>query len=120
MSRPVVLVVDPSSDLTCQMADDLRANFRGIHVLTANSAARGEEIMNRLKQDKRRLALLICDRTTCSGLPEACEKLFPDAYWAWLAPAAGERTIVKPWQPPEEHLAPTVSKLLDAWTESQG
>ncbi|MEZ0327094.1 MAG: FAD-dependent oxidoreductase [Fimbriimonas sp.] len=127
MSRPVVLVVDPDSEITCQMADDLRARFRGIHLLTTNSEAKGREIGQRLVKDSRRLALLLCDIGYERLIGEITEQ-HPEAKRALLVPymdkpraiqAMAERLahyyIVKPWQPAQDRLYPVVSDLLDDW-----
>lgn len=127
MSRPVVLVVDPDSDLTCLMADDLRARFRGIHVLTANSEARGREISQRLVKDSRRLALLMADITYERLLAEIAESHSEAKRVVLVAFAEKSRAIdtmaerlshyyiVKPWQPAEDRLYPVVADLLEDW-----
>ncbi len=127
MSRPVVLVVDPDSEITCLMADDLRARFRGIHLLTANSEAKGREIGQRLLKDSRRLALLLCDIGYERLIGEISEQ-HSEAKRALLVPymdkpraiqAMAERLahyyIVKPWQPAQDRLYPVVSDLLEDW-----
>jgi thioredoxin reductase (NADPH) len=132
MSRPVVLVADPEMDFTCQMADDLRARFRGIHILTANSEARGREICERLIKDHRRMALLICD-VEYERLIGHISEAHPEAKRAVLVSFADkpkaieamtERLahyyIIKPWQPAQDRLYPVVSDLLDDWAALHG
>jgi hypothetical protein len=117
MSRPVVLVVDPEMRVTCQMADDLRARYRGIHVLTASSEDRGFEIALRLLNDQRRLALLIAD-AGYGGLLHGVAALHPEANRAALGgdgigPDGLDGVIPKPWEPCAEVLYPMLNELLE-------
>ena len=133
MAKPVVFTVDDDPEVLHAIERDLRRQYGGqFRIMGATS---GEKALDTLKQLKLRndaVALLLADQrmphmTGVEFLGQALN-LFPDAKRALLTAYADTTAAVeaintigvdyylmKPWDPPEEHLYPPLQDMLDDW-----
>jgi thioredoxin reductase (NADPH) len=134
--RPVILAVDDEPAVLGAVARDLRREY-GEHyrVMRADSGGAALEVARQLKLRNTPVALFLVDQRMplMSGvefLAEAIE-LFPDAKRVLLTAYADTQAaisainevalnhyLMKPWDPPEEHLYPILTDLLDDWQAS--
>ncbi|OGX82421.1 FAD-dependent oxidoreductase [Hymenobacter coccineus] len=133
MKKPVILAVDDDPQVLNAVERDLRAEFRrDYRVLRADSGAGALEILHQLQTRAEPLALLLADQRMPGmegvELLEKSRALFPDAKRVLLTAYAdteaairainGARIdyyLLKPWDPPQELLYPTLHDLLAAW-----
>jgi thioredoxin reductase (NADPH) len=133
MSKPAILTVDDDPEVLRSIERDLKrhysANYR---VLRAASGSAALEMLRKIKERNDPVALFLVDQRMpqmdgVSFLAEAI-KIFPDARRALLtayadtdaAIAAINRVhihqyLLKPWDPPEEHLYPVLDDLIEDW-----
>ena len=134
--RPVILAVDDEPAVLSAVARDLRREY-GEHyrVMRADSGISALELVRQLKLRNTPVALFLVDQRMplMSGvdfLAEAME-IFPDARRVLLTAYADTQAaisainevaldhyLMKPWDPPEEHLYPVLTDLLDDWQAS--
>lgn len=133
MTKPVIMTVDDDADVLSAVERDLRRHFRGDYrIMKAESGASALETAQALSKRNDQVALFLVDERMpqMSGtefLSEA-RKLFPDARKVLLtayadteAAIAGINAVgldyylMKPWDPPEEHLYPVLDDLLATW-----
>ncbi|MDX1674388.1 MAG: FAD-dependent oxidoreductase [Longimicrobiales bacterium] len=133
MNRPVILAVDDEPTVLAAVARDLRREYgEDYRVLRAGSGEEALEVLRQLKLKSEPVALLVVDQRMpgMSGvamLREAVE-LFPEARRVLLTAYADTEAaiqaindvrldfyLMKPWDPPEQHLYPVLTDLLDAW-----
>jgi thioredoxin reductase (NADPH) len=131
--RPAILALDDHEAVLSAVLRDLRKRYgRGYRVLGANSGTAGLEILKDLTLRDQPLALLVVDQrmpgmTGVAFLGEALD-LFPDAKRVLLTAYADteaaikainevrlDHYLMKPWDPPEEHLYPVLDDLLEDW-----
>jgi thioredoxin reductase (NADPH) len=136
MSKPVLLAVDDDQEVLGAVARDLRRRYaERFRVLRAESGAVALEALRGLKRRNDAVALLLVDQRMpqMSGvefLQKALE-LYPDARRVLLTAYADteaaiqaindahiQHYLLKPWDPPEEHLYPVLDDLLEDWTAS--
>lgn len=136
MSKPAILTVDDDAEVLLAVERDLRGRYaERYRVLRADSGAAALEALRRLKQRDDAVGLLLADQrmpqmTGVEFLAEAM-KLFPDAKRVLLTAYADtdaaiqaineaevHHYLLKPWDPPEEHLYPVIDDLLDDWQAS--
>ena len=134
MAKPVILTVDDDADVLRAVERDLKRHYAsGYRVLRAESGSVALDLLNKLKERNDTVAIFLVDQRMpkmdgVSFLAEAI-KMFPDAKRVLLtayadtdaAIAAINRVhihqyLLKPWDPPEEHLYPYLDDLLDDWT----
>ncbi len=133
MKKPVILAVDDDLQVLNAIERDLRAEFRrDYRVLRADSGAAALEILRELHTRAEPLALLLADQRMPEmegvELLEQSRALFPEAKRVLLTAYAdteaairainGARIdyyLMKPWDPPQELLYPTLHDLLAAW-----
>ena len=134
MAKPVIMTVDDDQDVLNAVERDLRRHFRsGFRIMKADSGSRALETARELKRRNDAVALFLVDERMpqMSGtqfLTEA-RRLYPDARKVLLtayadteAAIAGINAVgldyylMKPWDPPEEHLYPVLDDLLEAWS----
>ncbi len=133
MAKPALLTVDDDPDVLRAVARDLRRQY-GEHyrVLRANSPEAALEALNELKREGEAVALFVVDQrmpgqTGVEFLAKAIP-LFPDAKRVLLTAYADtdaainainsvsiDHYLLKPWDPPTEHLYPVLDDLLDDW-----
>ncbi|RYU81089.1 FAD-dependent oxidoreductase [Hymenobacter persicinus] len=131
--KPVILAVDDDLQVLGAIDRDLRSEFRrDYRVLRAGS---GQEALDTLRELKRReepLALLLADQRMpgMEGVEflEQARGIYPDAKRVLLTAYADteaairainnarlDHYLLKPWDPPQELLYPTLHDLLTAW-----
>jgi thioredoxin reductase (NADPH) len=133
MSKPILLTVDDDPEVLNAIERDLRHHFRADYrVVKASSGAQALEAVQQLKRRGAQLALFLVDErmphmTGTQFLAEAV-KLYPDARRVLLTAYADTETaitainkiglhhyLLKPWEPPTEHLYPVLEDLLSDW-----
>ncbi len=134
--KAVIMTVDDEPDVLNAVERDLRQHFRSTYrIVKAGSGQQALEATRQLKERDLPVALFLVDERMpqMSGtefLTEA-RRLFPDArkvlltaYADTQAAIAGINAVgldyylMKPWDPPEEHLFPVLDDLLGDWSAS--
>jgi thioredoxin reductase (NADPH) len=136
MGRPVLLTVDDDPAVSRAVARDLRRHYgEGNRVLRAGSGAEALEALRELKLRGDPVAVLLADHRMpeMNGIEflEQAMDLFPRARRALLTAYADtdaaiaaindvdvDAYLLKPWDPPEEKLYPTVDAMLTAWHDT--
>jgi thioredoxin reductase (NADPH) len=131
--RPVLLTVDDDPQVVRAVERDLRQKYgKRFSILKAESGQQALKLVKRLKLRNEILALLLADQRMpqMSGISllEEVMNIFPEAkrvlLTAYADTDAAIRSInkakidyylMKPWDPPEEHLYPILDDLLDDW-----
>src|SRR5208337_1523269 len=122
MAKPVIITVDDDAEVLRAVERDLRRQYgERYRVLRADSGAAGLEALKGLKRRNDSVALLLADQrmpqmTGVEFLGQAME-FFPDAKRVLLTAYADtdaaiqainsakiHHYLLKPWDPPEEHL----------------
>ncbi len=136
MTKPVLLAVDDDAEVLRAVERDLRQRYsERYRVIRADSGATALAALRGLKVRNHSVALLLADQrmpqmTGVEFLGEAMQ-LFPDAKRTLLTAYADtdaairaindakiHHYLLKPWDPPEEHLYPVVDDLLGDWMAS--
>ncbi|MGA3324819.1 MAG: FAD-dependent oxidoreductase [Terriglobia bacterium] len=136
MAKPVLLTVDDDAEVLRAVERDLRHRYaEHYRVLRADSGTAGLEALKGLKRRNDSVALLLVDQrmpqmTGVEFLGQAME-LFPNAKRVLLTAYADtdaairaindariHHYLLKPWDPPEEHLYPVLDDLLEDWRAS--
>lgn len=136
LQTPVILAVDDEPAVLSAVARDLRREYgKHYRVLKADSGTTALESLRQLRLRNEPAALFVVDQRMpgMSGvefLQEAIE-IFPDAKRVLLTAYADteaairainevglDHYLMKPWDPPEEHLYPVLTDLLDDWQAS--
>ena len=136
MAHPVIMVVDDDASVLNAVERDVRAKFgQEYRIVKAGSGAAALELLRRLQQRNEIAALLLTDQRMpqMTGLEflEQARELFPDAKRVLLTAYADTEVaissinklqldyyLLKPWDPPEDHLYPVLVDLLDDWRSS--
>src|SRR5829696_2209040 len=134
--RPVLLTVDDDPNVLRAIERDLRQQYGSrFRILKTDSGQKALELVKQLKLRNESLALLLVDQRMphMSGVVflEQAMNIFPDAkrvlLTAYADTEAAIRSInkakidyymMKPWDPPQEHLFPILDDLLDDWWAS--
>jgi thioredoxin reductase (NADPH) len=134
--RPVLLTVDDDPNVLRAIERDLRQKYGSrFRILKTDSGHKALELAKQLRLRNGALALLLVDQRMpyMSGVVflEQSINIFPDAkrvlLTAYADTEAAIRSInkakidyylMKPWDPPEEHLYPILDDLLDDWWAS--
>ena len=134
--RPVLLTVDDDPNVLRAIERDLRQQYGSrFRILKTDSGQKALELVKQLKLRNEPLALLLVDQRMphMSGVVflEEAMNIFPDVkrvlLTAYADTEAAIRSInkakidyylMKPWDPPEEHLYPILDDLLDDWWAS--
>jgi len=136
MPKLVLLTVDDDPEVLRAIERDLRSRYADRYrVMRANSGTAGITTLRELKARNNPVALLLADQRMpqmdgVSFLSEAME-LHPLAKRALLTAYADTSAAIdainearvhyyfmKPWDPPEEKLYPTLDDLLQDWTST--
>ncbi len=133
MIKPVILSVDDEPQVANAIQRDLRPRYgRNYRILKTNSGAEGLELLQGLRKEERPVALLLADQRMpgMSGTEflEAARELFPAARKVLLTAYADteaaiasinridlDHYLLKPWDPPDQHLFPVLDELLEDW-----
>jgi thioredoxin reductase (NADPH) len=136
VGKPVLLSVDDDPGVSRAVARDLRRRYGADHrVLRAASGAEALEALRELKLRGDPVAVLLADyrMPQMDGIEflEQAMDIVPRARRCLLTAYADtdaairainlvdvDAYLLKPWDPPEEKLYPTVDAMLTAWRES--
>src|SRR4051812_28073651 len=131
--KPIILAVDDDPQVLAAIARDLRKEFsEDYRILRVNSGPEALTTIKELQAKEEPLALIIADQRMPDlegvELLTASRELFPDAKRVLLTAYADteaavrainsarlDHYLMKPWDPPENLLYPTLSDLLAAW-----
>lgn len=133
MAKPAILIVDDEPQVLNAVERDLKAHYRGeFRVIKASSGQEALTAVNELQRRSIVIALFLVDQrmpgmTGTEFLLQAKE-IFTDARKVLLTAYADTKVaidsinqvgldyyLVKPWDPPEEHLYPVLDDLLSDW-----
>ena len=133
MAKPVILTVDDEPQVLNAVNRDLRQHYRGDYrLMKANSGVEALDTVQKLKQRNDPVALFLVDQRMphMSGTEFLAEarKLYPEARKVLLTAYADTEAaissineigldyyLIKPWDPPEQHLYPVLDDLLSDW-----
>ena len=134
MAKPVIMSVDDDPEVLGAVERDLRRHFRSDYrILAVSSGTQALETTQQLKARDAAIALFLVDErmpqmTGTQFLTEA-RKLYPDARKVLLTAYADteaaitginavglDQYLMKPWDPPEQHLYPVLDELLADWS----
>ena len=134
MGKPVILAVDDDPEVLGAVERDLKQRYRADYrVLPARSARQAIETAEELKRRGTPLALFLVDqrmpdmtgtqflRQMRSLLPQAKRVLLTayadsEAAIAAINEVGLDHYLMKPWDPPEQHLFPVLDDLLTDWS----
>lgn len=130
---PTILIVDDDESVLSAVSRDLQPRYgERYRTLRADSGASALQTLKRLKLRGAPVALLIVDQrmpgmTGIEFLRQAIE-LYPESKRVLLTAYADtevaiqaindvqlDHYLLKPWDPPEEHLFPVIEDALDEW-----
>jgi thioredoxin reductase (NADPH) len=133
MPKPVILTVDDDPDVLRAIERDLKKHYEEHYrVLRADSGKAALDLLARLQRRNESVALLLVDHRMpqmngVEMLQEAI-KLYPNAKRTLLTAYADtdaaikaindvhlHHYLLKPWDPPEQHLFPVLDDLLNDW-----
>jgi thioredoxin reductase (NADPH) len=136
MVKPSIIAVDDDAEVLHAVERDLRRRYaERYRVLRADSGATALEALRGLKKRDGAVGLLVADQrmphmTGVEFLGQA-KALYPDAKRVLLTAYADtdaaigaineakiHHYLLKPWDPPEEHLYPVLDDLLEDWQAS--
>jgi thioredoxin reductase (NADPH) len=135
-TRAVIMTVDDEPEVLSAVERDLRRHFRSDYrVVKAGSGRQALEATVALKEREAPVALFLVDermpRMSGTEFLREARSIFPDARKVLLTAYADTRAaimgindvgldyyLMKPWDPPEEHLYPVLDELLEAWSAS--
>src|ERR671929_1481652 len=131
--RPAIVAVDDEPAVLAAVARDLRRGFgERYRIVRAGSGAEALDLLRELRTRGDQVALLIADQRmpgmagteylveARTMVPDAKRVLLTayadtDAAIAAINEVALDYYLLKPWDPPEEHLYPVVEDLLTTW-----
>ena len=133
MAKPIILAVDDEIQVLNAVERDLAAHYgKDYRVLKAASGAEALDLVKKLKQRNSPMALFLVDQRMpgVSGIEFLTEarKYYADALQVLLTAYADTEVaiasintigldyyLMKPWDPPEQHLYPILDELLAEW-----
>ena len=133
MSLPIILTVDDEPQVLNTIERDLRQHYHhDYRIIKAGSGAEAISTVERLKQRGDAVALFLVDQRMpeISGTAFLLEagKHYPEAVKVLLTAYADteaaiasinevglDHYLMKPWDPPEQHMYPILDDLLGSW-----
>ncbi|MBI5880103.1 MAG: FAD-dependent oxidoreductase [Chloroflexi bacterium] len=133
MAKPAIIAVDDDHAVLNAIERDLRQKYgRDYRIVKADSGAAALEALKQLQQRGDVVALFLTDQRmpVMSGTQFLAEAraIFPDARKVLLTAYADTEAaissinqvgldyyLMKPWDPPQEHLYPVLDDLLEEW-----
>ena len=134
-SKPVIFTLDDDPEVLQAIQRDLRKEYgKDYRVMRADGGAEALDALQQMKLRNDEVALFLVDQRMpeISGVEflGRAREIFPNARRALLTAYADTNAaiqainevnldyyLMKPWDPPEEHLYPRVQELLDEWQE---
>lgn len=134
MPRPVILTVDDDPEVLRAVERDLRTKYSSSYrIVRADSGLVALDLLRRLEKQNEAVALLLVDHRMpqMSGIDTLAEakKICPEAKRVLLTAYADTEAairainevqlnhyLLKPWDPPEQHLYPVLDDLLGDWS----
>lgn len=131
--KPVIMTIDDEPHVLNAIERDLRNRYhKEYRIMKAGSGTEALEITEQLKQGNKPIALFLVDQRMPgkSGIEflEEAIRLYPearkvlltayadtDAAIASINTVALDYYLLKPWDPPEQHLYPVLDDLLSDW-----
>ncbi|HVU13401.1 MAG TPA: FAD-dependent oxidoreductase [Phototrophicaceae bacterium] len=135
-SKPVIFTLDDDPEVLQAIQRDLRGEFgKDYRIMRAEAGAAALEALQQMKLRNDEVALFLVDQRMpeMSGVEflGQARDYFPNAKRALLTAYADTNAaiqaineinldyyLMKPWDPPEEHLFPVIHDLLDQWQSS--
>jgi thioredoxin reductase (NADPH) len=133
MAKPIIITVDDEIQVLNAIVRDLRQHFGSEYrIVKANSGAEALDTLRQLKQRNSPVALLLADQrmpemTGTEYLSKAVD-FYPEARKVLLTAYADteaaitsineiglDHYLMKPWDPPDQHLYPVLDDLLSDW-----
>lgn len=133
MAKPALLAVDDDRAVLNSVERDLRQKYgRDYRIVKAESGEAALAVLSQLQERNETAALFVVDQRmpNMNGVQflERAIKLFPDARKVLLTAYADTEAainainkvgldyyLMKPWDPPDEHLYPVLDGLLEDW-----
>jgi thioredoxin reductase (NADPH) len=133
VTKTTILAVDDDRAVLASVERDLRQKYgRDYRIVKAESGAAALDVINELKRRSETVALFVVDQRmpqmTGVEFLERANGVFPDARKVLLTAYADTEAaisaindvdldyyLMKPWDPPHEHLYPVLDGLLDDW-----
>ena len=133
MAKPVIVVVDDEPHVLNSIERDLRQHYRDSYrLIKAGGGQEALEAVQSLKQRNAQVALFLVDqrmpRMTGTEFLLEARQLYPDAGKVLLTAYADTEAaitsinkvdldfyLMKPWDPPEQHLYPVLDDVLQDW-----
>src|SRR5271157_1543203 len=133
MANPVILAIDDDPAVLNAVERDLRKKFgRDYRIAKAISGAAALDYLKQLQQRNETVAVFLTDQRmpqmTGTEFLEIARGLFPEAKRVLLTAYADTEVaiasinklqldyyLMKPWDPPEDHLYPVLEDLLGDW-----
>ena len=133
MPKPVILCVDDDRTVLNAVERDLRQKYgRDYRIVKADSGKAALDVLQQLQQRNEPVALCVADQRmpemTGVQFLEQAQAIFPDARKILLTAYADTEAainainrvgldyyLMKPWDPPEDHLYPVIDSLLEDW-----
>ncbi len=137
MAKPVILAIDDDQQVLAAVSRDLRARYGEDHrVLRAQSGAEALTLLDELKGRGDPVAAFVVDQRmpqmTGTEFLIAAREIYPDSKRVLLTAYADteaaisaindvglDHYLLKPWDPPEQHLYPILDDLIDDWTANR-
>jgi thioredoxin reductase (NADPH) len=136
MANPVILIIDDDQAVLNAVERDVRRRYgRDYRLAKSTSGAAALDQLRKFLRSNEAVALLLSDQRMpdMSGVQflEQARELFPEARKVLLTAYADteaaiaainrvqlDHYLMKPWDPPEEHMYPVLDDLLEAWRAS--
>ena len=136
MAKPSIITIDDDRSVLNAIERDLRQKYgRDYRIIKADSGGAALEAIRLLQQRGDVVALFLSDQRmpVMTGVEflESARKLFPEAKRVLLTAysdteaainsinkVALDYYLMKPWDPPQEHLYPVLDDLLEEWSAS--
>ncbi len=133
MSKPIILTIDDDPQVLNAVERDLRRHYRNEYrIVKSASGAEALDVVRQLKQRDDPVALFLVDQRMphMSGTEFLAEsrKFYPQARKVLLTAYADTQAaidsintlgldyyLMKPWDPPEQHLYPVLDDLISDW-----
>jgi len=133
MAKPAILTLDDEPTVLNAVERDLRQKYgRDYRILKSSSGAEALDALKQLQARVETVALLLVDQRMpqMSGTEflDQARAIFPDAKKVLLTAYADTQAaiqsinhigldyyLMKPWDPPQDHLYPVLDDLLDEW-----